>query len=59
MGMRDACYQLWEVIELDEGFFTAEIDEEEKDKPLKRGRGSQKKRKVLVMAESVPLKAER
>ena len=38
-----------------EGFFTTEIGEEEKDKPLKRGRGSQKKTEVLVMTESVPL----
>jgi transposase-like protein len=43
------------VIELDEGFFSTEIGEEEKDKPLKRGRGSQKKSKVLVMAESEPV----
>jgi hypothetical protein len=42
-------------IELDEGFFTTEISADEKDKPLKRGRGSQKKSKVLVMAESVPV----
>jgi hypothetical protein len=27
----------------------------QKNKPLKRGRGSQKKNKVLVMAESVPV----
>jgi hypothetical protein len=54
MGMCDARYQLSEVVEPDEGFFTTEIDEEEKDKPLKRGRGSRKKTKVLVMAGSVP-----
>jgi hypothetical protein len=53
MGMRDARYQLSQVVELDEGFFSTEMDEEEKDKPLKRGRGSQKKSKVLVMAESI------
>jgi len=34
------------------GSFFAEISVEEKEKPLKRGRGSQKKTKVLVMAES-------
>ena len=55
MGMRDACYQLSKVVELDEGFFSTEMEENEKDKPLKRGRGSQKKSKVLVMAESLPL----
>jgi hypothetical protein len=55
MGRRDSCYQLSEVIELDEGFFSTETSEKEKDNPLKRGRGSQKKTKVLVMAESIPL----
>ena len=39
-------------------FFSTEIAEHEKDKPLKRGRGSQKKTKVLVMAESIPVKGE-
>jgi hypothetical protein len=55
MGMRDARYQLAETVELDEGFFSTEMEENEKDKPLKRGRGSQKKSKVLVMTESVPV----
>ena len=55
MGQRDAEYQLCGAIELDEGFFTTQVDESEKDKPLKRGRGSQKKAKVLVMAESTPV----
>jgi Zn ribbon nucleic-acid-binding protein len=55
MGNRDSRYQLSEVIELDEGVFSTEISETEKDKPLKRGRGSQKKTKVLVMAESLPI----
>jgi len=54
MGKRDQTYALSGVLELDEGFFTTEIDDEEKDLPLKRGRGSQKKSKVLVMAESEP-----
>lgn len=52
MGKRDDEYQLSGEIELDDAFFTTEISLEEKDKPLKRGRGSQKKTKVLVMAES-------
>lgn len=52
MGNRDDGYQLSGPIELDEGFFSTEIDEQDKDKPLKRGRGSQKKTKVLVMTES-------
>ncbi len=52
MGKRDAEYILAGRIELDEGYFSTETPEEEKDEPLKRGRGSQKKSKVLVMAES-------
>ena len=36
-------------------FFTTEVPAEAKDFPLKRGRGSQRKSKVLVMAESVPV----
>jgi len=55
MGNRDSRYNLSGIIELDEGFFSTEVSENEKDKPLKRGRGSQKKSKVLVMAESVPI----
>jgi DNA-directed RNA polymerase subunit RPC12/RpoP len=52
MGKRDGQYELSGQIELDEGFFATEVKSEEKNKPLKRGRGSQKKTKVLVMAES-------
>ncbi len=52
MGKRDSLYKLNEEIELDEGFFSTEMPEAEKDKPLKRGRGSQKKTTVLVMVES-------
>jgi len=52
MGNRDGQYTLSGAIELDEGFFSTEISGENKNKPLKRGRGSQKKSKVLVMAES-------
>jgi hypothetical protein len=36
-------------IELDKGYFSTEMPTEEQ--PLKRGRGSQKKTNVLVMAE--------
>jgi hypothetical protein len=43
MGRRNAENSLKEVIELDEGFFSTEIEEGQKGKPLKRGRGSQKK----------------
>jgi transposase-like protein len=52
MGKRDEQYILSGQIELDEGFFTTEVKPEDKSEPLKRGRGSQKKTKVLVMAES-------
>lgn len=52
MGKKDAEYVLAGRIELDEGYFSTETPDEEKEKPLKRGRGSQKKSKVLVMAES-------
>lgn len=58
MGQRDAEYKLAGCIELDEGFFTTEIETGEKDVPLKRGRGSQRKTKVLVMAESQPNEVE-
>lgn len=59
MGQRDAEYQLCGSIELDEGFFSTQRDETEKDKPLKAGRGSQKKAKVLVMAESTPIEGSK
>jgi len=52
MGKRDGEYILAGRIELDEGYFATEISDDEKGEPLKRGRGSQKKSKVLVMAES-------
>ncbi len=52
MGKRDDQYILAGAIELDDGFFTTEVPQQHKEEPLKRGRGSQKKSKVLVMAES-------
>jgi predicted RNA-binding Zn-ribbon protein involved in translation (DUF1610 family) len=52
MGKRDGEYVLAGRIELDEGYFSTEVPQEEKAKELKRGRGSQRKSKVLVMAES-------
>ena len=55
MGVRDASYRLTEVVELDEEFFSTETPDDEKDKSIKRGRGSQKKSEVLVMAESIPV----
>ena len=42
MGKRDDKYTLEGAIELDDAFFSTEISVEEKEKPLKRGRGSQK-----------------
>ena len=58
MGKRDSNYKLSNEIELDEGFFSTEMDKDDKDKPLKRGRGSQKKTKVLVMTESKEIKGK-
>ena len=52
MGKRDDEYTLKEAIELDDAFFSTETALEDRDNPLKRGRGSQKKTKVPVMAES-------
>lgn len=52
LGKRDATYKLEGQVELDEGYFTIERPEETKDEPLKRGRGSQGKAKVLVCIES-------
>jgi hypothetical protein len=56
MGARDDQYRLAGVIELDDGFFSTDKKEKDKNQPLKRGRGSQKKSKVLVMAESEAVK---
>lgn len=56
MGSRDSKYKLDKIVELDEGFFESvdtERDTEGKPAPRKRGRGSQKQRKVLVMASTV------
>ena len=52
MGRRDSLYALHGDMEVDEGFFSTETPEDQKDCPLKRGRGSQRKTSVLVMAES-------
>ena len=54
MGKRDAEYMLSGEVELDEVFFPTRADAELKGQQLKRGAGSQKKAKVLVMAESKP-----
>lgn len=52
MGKRDSLYRLFDQMELDEGFFTTETPDSGKCNPLKRGHGSQRKKAVLVMAES-------
>lgn len=54
MGKRDNIYMLEDMIEFDEGYFPTETKEKDKQN-LKRGRGSQKKTNVAVMAESTPL----
>jgi hypothetical protein len=55
MGKRDGKYNLTEFIEADEGFFET-IKDIDKNEPRKRGRGSQKQAKVLVLIESKPVK---
>jgi transposase-like protein len=52
MGKRDDHYTLCGNIELDEGFLTIEKPEDKKDEKLKQGAGSQRKAKVVVVAES-------
>lgn len=54
MGVRDDKYKLSGTIELDEGYFTTD-DEVTSEEELKRGVGSQRKSKVLVMVESEEL----
>jgi DNA-binding XRE family transcriptional regulator len=52
MGLRDDLYKLGNEIELDDGFFETVDITRDMNKPLKRGRGSQRQTTVLVMAES-------
>ena len=52
MGKRDAKYKLDGTVELDDAFFVAVDLDRDSDEPLKRGRGSQRTAKVLVMVES-------
>lgn len=54
MGIRDSRYKLTDYIELDDGFFET-VNAETKDEERKRGRGSQKQSKVLVLIESNPI----
>ena len=55
MGKRENIYQLSGEVELDEAFFPTKLDDEDRGKPLKRGAGSQRQTKVLVIAESKPI----
>lgn len=52
MGKREDMYLLDGKIELDEAFFPTRIEEDERGKPLRRGAGSQRQTKVLVIVES-------
>ena len=52
MGLRDDQYDLRTAIELDEGFFETVNINFSKEQNLKRGRGSERQTKVLVMVES-------
>jgi hypothetical protein len=52
MGLRDDNYVLKDSIEIDEGFFETVNSDEKKEEQNKRGRGSLKQTKVLVMVES-------
>jgi DNA-directed RNA polymerase subunit RPC12/RpoP len=59
MGLRDERYSLSDEIELDEGYFsTVNLEYKKKDK-LKRGKGSQKKMTVLIMAQSEEIEDEK
>ena len=54
MGKRDEKYQLKGMVEFDEGYFTVETTKKD-NKSLTRGRGSERKQNVAVMAESTYL----
>lgn len=55
MGKRDSKYKLSGEIELDDAFFEiVDLEEGKDDDEQKRGRGSNKQNKVLVMVESSP-----
>ena len=54
MGKRENMYTLSGEVELDEAFFPTRMKGEERNEPLKRGAGSQKQTKVLVIVESKP-----
>jgi ISXO2-like transposase domain/Transposase zinc-ribbon domain len=55
MGTRDARYQLTDMVEMDEGYFKAEVAEKDKKATTKRGKGSTNVTNTMVMAESTPV----
>ena len=59
MGKRDNKYTLKGCIELDEGFFSTETPLSRKQEKLRAGAGSQRKSKVLVIAESTDVESPR
>ena len=52
MGKRESIYKLSGTVELDEAFFPTRMEADEKAEPMKRGAGSQRQSKVLVIVES-------
>ena len=52
MGKRDNKYKLKKQVEIDNAFISTLTPDSQKEEQLKRGAGSQKKSKVLVMTES-------
>lgn len=52
MGKRDAIYELSGEVELDEAFFPIRVPEEAQGDTFRRGAGSQRQAKVLVIVES-------
>lgn len=56
MGKRDANYKLKGNVEIDEGYFeVVNLEFKKTGKDLKRGKGSERQRSVLVMVESTPV----
>lgn len=58
MGKRDSRYTLQGTVEIDDAFFVAVDLGKDKEEEQKRGRGSQRVAKVLVMVESEPVSKE-
>jgi transposase-like protein len=58
MGKRDAHYSLNGTVEIDDAFFVAVDLGRDKEEEIKRGRGSQRQAKVLVMVESEAVSKE-